>query len=206
MADMNNKLQYNTGISPMPTELVKTKKVRRSLELTLWEKLYIFEVVRGLFITTRHLVVNLIGFVLPPSGKKRSIPTVYYPEEKRVMPEAYRGRPVLVMQENGSEKCVACGLCEKICPGRAITIVAREKENGDRFPLQFTIDMTRCVYCGYCEEVCPKEAIVMSKEYENMAAYNRGEMIYTKESLLRPEKDVRERLEYVRRIYSKCNY
>lgn len=190
----------------MPTEPLKIKKVRRNLDLTLWERLYIFEVVRGLFITTRHLVVNLIGFVVPPSGKKRSIPTVYYPEEKRVMFDAYRGRPVLVARENGSEKCVACGLCEKICPGLAITIVAREKENGDRFPLRFTIDMTRCVYCGYCEEVCPKEAIVMSKEYENMAAYNRDEMIYTKESLLRPEKDVRERLEYVRRIYSKCNY
>ena len=110
------------------------------------------------------------------------------------------------MREDKTEKCVACGLCEKICPGLAISIVACERDNGDRFPLDYTIDMSRCVFCGFCEEVCPKEAIVMSKEYEGMAEYNRKNMVYTKEKLLRPEKDLKGRIEYVRRIYSKCNH
>lgn len=189
----------------MPIESFNPIKVRRNLNLTLWEKLYIFEVARGLFITTRHFVIHLIGFIFPPAGKKRSIPTVYYPEEKVVLPEAYRGRPVLVMGGDKTEKCVACGLCEKICPGKAISIVACEKENGDRFPLNFTLDLSRCVYCGFCEEVCPKEAIVMSNEYEFLAEYDRKNMIYKKEALLRPEKELKGRLDYIRRIYSKCN-
>lgn len=182
------------------------KKVKRKQELTLWEKLYIFEVIRGLFITSRHFVINLVGFIFPPSGKKRRISTVYYPEEKVVLPEAYRGRPLLVMKNNDkNEKCVACGLCEKICPGKAISITPMERINGDRFPNKFNIDMTKCVFCGFCEEVCPKEAIVMSNEYEFLASYNRQTMIYSKEMLLRPEKDLKGRIDYVRRIYSKCN-
>lgn len=189
----------------MPFASFNPKKVHRTINLTLWEKLYIFEVVRGLFITSKHFATHLIGFVFPPKGKKRSIPTIYYPEEKVVLPEAYRGRPVLVMGEDQTEKCVACGLCEKICPGRAISIVAMERDDGGRFPLKFSIDMARCVYCGFCEEVCPKEAIVMSKEYEGLAEYNRKNMLYSKEALLRPEKELSGRLEYVRRIYSKCN-
>ncbi len=206
MADTNNTVNSNCGSASMPFEAFNPKKVKRNINLTLWEKLYIFEVVRGLLITSRHFFINLIGFVLPPAGRKRKISTVYYPEEKTVLPDAYRGRPVLVMGEDKNEKCVACGLCEKICPGSAISMVACERDNGDRFPLDYTIDMSRCVFCGFCEEVCPKEAIVMSSEYEGLAEYNRNNMMYTKETLLRSEKDLKGRIEYVRRIYAKCNY
>jgi NADH-quinone oxidoreductase subunit I len=66
--------------------------------------------------------------------------------------------------------------------------------------------MARCVYCGYCEEVCPKEAIVMSSEYEGLAKRNRNNLLYSKEQLLRTEKSVKDRIEYIRGIYSKCNY
>lgn len=204
MADIN--IIHNYPKMGIPMGKLKPKRVRKNIELTLWERLYIFEIIRGMHITTIHFFLNLLGFIFPPKGKKRRIMTVYYPEEKLTLPVAYRGRPVLVMRENGTEKCVACGLCEKICPASAITIIAEEKENGERFPSAYTLDMARCVYCGYCEEVCPKEAIVMSAEYEGLARRNRQNLRFSKDKLLRPEKSVKDRIEYIRGIYAKCNY
>lgn len=204
MADFEIK-NYHPVVGSIPLEKLKPKKVRKNIDLTLWERLYVFEVARGITVTTKHFIQNMIGFVFSPKGKKRRIITVYYPEEKVMLPVAYRGRPVLVAKEDGTEKCVACGLCEKICPARAINIVAAERDNRERYPESFTLDMARCVYCGYCEEVCPKEAIVMSAEYEGLAQTNRAFMRYPKEKLLRSEKNVKERIEYIRRIYSKCN-
>ncbi len=190
----------------VPVERLKPKKVRKNLKLTLWERLYVFEVIRGMYITTRHFASNMVGFFIHPKGQKRSIFTVYYPEEKVTLPPAYRGRPVLVMRKDGRERCVACGLCERVCPAHAISIVGGERAADDRYPISYTLDGSRCVFCGYCEEVCPKEAIVMSSEYQGLAERDRRNMIYTKEKLLRSEESVKGRLEYVRRIYSKCNY
>ena len=190
----------------VPIETLKPKQVRINIELTLWERLYVPEILRGMYVTTRHFASNMVGFVISPKGKKRSIFTVYYPEEKVTLPPAYRGRPVLVMGADGTEKCVACGLCEKICPAFAISIIAGEKANADRYPVSYTLDMSRCVYCGYCEEVCPKEAIVMSSEYHGLAERDRSNMRYSKEKLLRSEESVKGRIEYIRGIYSKCNY
>lgn len=195
--------QVTVGV---PAGRLKPKRVRRNLDLTLWEKLYVFEIIRGMYVTTKHFALNMVGFVFPPRGKKRSVFTVYYPEEKVVLPPAYRGRPVLVMRPDGTEKCVACGLCETACPGHAISIVGAERESGERYPLSYVLDMTRCVYCGFCEEVCPKEAIVMSSEYQGLAETDRSRMRYSKEQLLRSEESVKGRIEYIRRIYSKCNY
>ena len=115
----------------IPAGRLTPKRVRKNLDLTLWEKLYVFEVIRGIYVTTKHFALNMIGFLIPPRGKKRSVFTVYYPEEKVTLPAAYRGRPVLVMRQDGTEKCVACGLCEQICPGHAISIVGGEKENNE---------------------------------------------------------------------------
>ena len=191
----------------VPMEKLRPKKVRKNIELTLWERLYVFEILRGMCITTKHFASNLIGFVIPPKGKKRSVFTVYYPEEKVTLPPAYRGRPVLVASQDGTEKCVACGLCEKICPASAISIVAGERaDTAERYPVSYILDMSRCVYCGYCEEVCPKEAVVMSSEYEGLADRNRDNLRYPKEKLLRSEESVKGRIDYIRRIYSKCNY
>jgi NADH-quinone oxidoreductase subunit I len=204
MADINTKNSYPVmGIS---IEKLKPKRVRKNIELTLWERLYVPEIIRGMTITTKHFFINMVGFVIPPKGEKRSIMTVYYPEEKVTLPAAYRGRPVLVAKADGTAKCVACGLCEKICPASAISIVAEENNSGDRSPSSYTLDMAKCVYCGYCEEVCPKEAIVMSAEYEGLAKRNRNNLLYSKEQLLRTEKSVKDRIEYIRGIYSKCNY
>lgn len=204
MTDLEGKM--NHPMVGVPLDKLKPKKVRKQIDLTLWEKLYVPEVLRGLGITTKHFASNMLGFVKPPKGKKRSVFTVYYPEERVTLPAAYRGRPVLVAREDGTEKCVACGLCEKICPAAAISIVAGEREDSERYPLTYSLDMARCVYCGYCEEVCPKEAIVMSAEYEGLAERDRSQLLYTKERLLRSEESVRGRIEYIRRIYSKCNY
>lgn len=190
----------------IPAAVLKPKKVRRRLDMTLWEKLYVAEIVRGLVVTSKHFFINMIGFIFPPAGKKRKVFTVYYPEEKLTLPPAYRGRPVLVADSDGAPKCVACGLCEKMCPAHAISIVAAEKAPGERYPERYTLDLGRCVYCGYCEEVCPKEAIVMSDEYQGLAQRNRERLRFEKEQLLRPEGKVNARLSYVRRIYSKWNY
>jgi NADH-quinone oxidoreductase subunit I len=204
MTDLD-QTKYHAMVG-VPMETLKPKKVRKQIKLTFWERLYVFEIIRGLSVTTKHFVDNMIGFVVPPKGKKRSVFTVYYPEEKVTLPPAYRGRPVLVMRDDGTEKCVACGLCEKICPAFAISIVGGERANADRYPVNYTLDMSRCVYCGYCEEVCPKEAIVMSSEYQGLAVRNRSNLRYSKEQLLRSEESVKDRIEYIRGIYSKCNY
>ncbi|MDA8404330.1 MAG: hypothetical protein M0Z56_09075, partial [Desulfobacteraceae bacterium] len=105
MADIISKNNYpEMGIS---LNKLKPKKVRKNIDLTLWERLYIFEIIRGMYITSTHFFINMLGFVFPPKGQKRRIMTVYYPEEKLTLPAAYRGRPVLVTREDGAVKCVA---------------------------------------------------------------------------------------------------
>ncbi len=140
-------------------------------KLTLAERLVFPAVVKGMLITAAHVFEKKV--------------TMQYPEEKWTLPEYYRGVPSLVMDEENREKCVACSLCEYICPPRAITIVPEERPGGGREekqPAVFDIDMLRCIFCGYCEEVCPEEAIFMSKEYEIVGA-NREEMVFHKERL-----------------------
>lgn len=179
------------------------KKVNRNVELTFWERMYIPEMVRGMWTTMRHFAVNMGGFFMELLGGKRhrKIMTLYYPEEKPVVPPAYRGRPVLVRGEDGLEKCVACGLCEAACPPQCISIVGGERENGDRYPLSYTLDGARCIYCGFCEEVCPKEAIVMSHDWTDLCQGDRTKMVYGKEELLYPERNLKKRLTLIRSKY-----
>ncbi len=182
-------------------------KVKRNVNMTFWERIYIPEILRGISITSRHFFINLVGFI--PAilfGKKRKIFTVYYPEEKLKYPDAYRGRPILVIGDDGVEKCVACGLCERMCPAFCISIQPAETElDKERYPETFTIDQSRCIVCGFCEEVCPKEAILMSQDIE-IADYDRSKMLYQKEDLLIPEKDLRTRQAYVREAFARWNY
>jgi NADH-quinone oxidoreductase subunit I len=153
-------------------------------DLSFWQKMYIPEIFRGLAIT--------IAQIFKPKF------TVQYPEEKWTPPPSFRGRPVLV-EQNGVERCVACGLCSRVCPALAIEVQASESEYAkERYPVKFEINMLRCIFCGFCEEVCPEEAIVMSKEYE-LTFTRQEDGIYGKDKLLKSAEELKERLEYLRK-------
>ncbi len=158
-----------------------TVTVRRP-KLNWSERLYLPAIAGGMAITMRHFKNMLLG---------RTKVTMQYPEERwdAHMPEYYRGAPALVKDASGRERCVACQLCEFICPPRAIRITAGELPSTDRFakvekyPYEFDIDMLRCIYCGMCEEVCPEQAIFLRKDYA-ITGFTRKEMVHDKEKLL----------------------
>lgn len=183
--------------------------VNRNVKMTWWERIYLPGIFRGLSVTARHFFINLNGFVtsfIHQDISKRTIFTRYYPEEKTEYPPAFRGRPVLVVDDNGVERCVACGLCEIVCPAKCIEIQPGEtEEKKERYPETFSIDMARCILCGLCEEACPMEAIIMSDECE-MADLDRNNMLYQKDRLLIPAKKLKKRLDYIKEIYAKWNY
>jgi NADH-quinone oxidoreductase subunit I len=150
-------------------------------KLTFAEKAYVPAIMTGLGITLRHFL-NIL------SGKKKV--TMQYPEETwdQKLPAHYRGAPTLVKDEHGRERCVACQMCEFICPPRAITITPGEIPEESRwrkvekYPKEFEIDMIRCIYCGLCEEVCPEQAIFLRKDY-SITGLTRQEMVHNKEKL-----------------------
>lgn len=152
--------------------------------MSLWEKLYFPEIFRGLALTFKH--------IFKPKFTRQ------YPEERWDAPDAFRGRPVLVLEDNGVERCVACGLCSRVCPPLAIEVQASETElMKERYPVRFEINMLRCIFCGFCEEVCPEEAIIMSKDYE--LVFTQPEQgIYGKDKLLIPKAQLKERLDYLK--------
>lgn len=162
---------------------MKQDKITHISDLTFWQKLYIPEIIKGMKIT--------IGQMFLPKFTRQ------YPEERWNPPASFRGRPVLV-EENGKERCVACGLCSRVCPALAIEVQASETDlNKERYPVKFEINMLRCIFCGLCEEACPEEAIVMSKEYE-LTFFNQEEAIYGKDKLLFTKENLKERLEFLR--------
>lgn len=147
-------------------------KVAPRPNLKLWDKLYIPAVLRGMRITLSHMF------------RKKN--TVQFPEQKWAFPFKYRGYPELIMGENNIEKCVACKLCEVVCPPRAITIQIGEYQNlneRERIPAEFEINMGRCIVCGLCEEACPVDAIRMSNTHV-MSSTTREGVIFKKTLLL----------------------
>ncbi len=130
----------------------------------------LFDLVKGLGVTGRYFF-------------KRKI-TIQYPEEKTPVSPRFRGLHALRRYPNGEERCIACKLCEAVCPALAITIEAEPREDdGSRRTTLYDIDLFKCVYCGFCEEACPVDAIVLT-DMHDYHMENRGEQILTKEKLL----------------------
>ncbi|MFZ0255642.1 MAG: NADH-quinone oxidoreductase subunit NuoI [Gammaproteobacteria bacterium] len=125
----------------------------------------------------------LVGLAL--TGKRLFSPkvTVRYPEEKTPQSPRFRGLHALRRYPSGEERCIACKLCEAVCPALAITIEAQPREDGTRRTTRYDIDLFKCVYCGFCEEACPTDAIVLTRIFE-FHYENRGEHIITKDHLL----------------------
>lgn len=146
----------------------------------LQEALYLPAVLAGLRITVRHFIRNIFG--------KRDVVTIQYPEERRRVSPRYRGRHRLTMREDGFIKCVACYMCETICPAHCIHIEAGEVQDKsvEKYPVVFDIDELRCVFCGLCVEACPKDAIRMDTGIVAMAYASRDRFDYTRD-LLRDE-------------------
>ncbi len=122
-----------------------------------------------------------LGLALRYFRKKKA--TINYPYEKGRISPRFRGEHALRRYANGEERCIACKLCEAICPAQAIVIDAEVREDGSRKTTRYDIDMTKCIYCGFCQEACPVDAIVEGPNFE-FATETREELFYTKEKLL----------------------
>jgi NADH-quinone oxidoreductase subunit I len=109
--------------------------------------------------------------------------TINYPFEKGPLSPRFRGEHALRRYPNGEERCIACKLCEAICPAQAITIEAEPRADGSRRTTRYDIDMTKCIYCGFCQEACPVDAIVEGPNFE-YAAETREELFYNKDKLI----------------------
>jgi len=158
--------------------------------LSLVERFYIREVVRGLNLTARHFISNFARHVARAFGfkvaKGRTV-TYQYPEEPRPAARRLRSLHRLVKREDGSPRCVACMMCETVCPARCIHIVAMEHPdpNVEKMPKVFDIDIGVCVFCGFCVEACPEDAIRMDTGITELASYTREGMVYRIDQLLR---------------------
>jgi NADH-quinone oxidoreductase subunit I len=129
----------------------------------------LFELVKGMMLTGRHLFARKI--------------TVQFPEEKTPMSPRFRGLHALRRYPNGEERCIACKLCEAVCPALAITIESEQRADGTRRTTRYDIDLTKCIFCGFCEESCPVDSIVETRIMEYHGE-RRGDLIYTKPMLL----------------------
>ena len=133
------------------------------------KRFLLLEIFKGLFLTLKH-------FFMPKV-------TIQFPEEKTPQSPRYRGLHALRRYPNGEERCIACKLCEAVCPAMAITIESDKRDDGSRRTTRYDIDLTKCIFCGFCEESCPVDSIVETRVLEYHGE-KRGDLLYTKEMLL----------------------
>lgn len=151
-------------------EIQKLTIGNKANQLWYWIKPYLLlDLLTGLWVTLRYFFKPKV--------------TLDYPFQKNELSPRFRGEHALRKYENGEERCIACKLCEAICPAQAITIEAEPREDGSRRTTKYDIDMFKCIYCGLCEEACPVDAIVEGPNYE-YAAETREEFMYNKHKLL----------------------
>ena len=131
--------------------------------------LFLKELIKGMALTGRHFFARKI--------------TVQFPEEKTPQSARFRGLHALRRYPNGEERCIACKLCEAICPAMAITIESDQRDDGSRRTTRYDIDLTKCIFCGFCEEACPVDAVVETRVFEYHGE-QRGDLYYTKQMLL----------------------
>ncbi|QXK91988.1 NADH-quinone oxidoreductase subunit NuoI [Neoehrlichia mikurensis] len=137
---------------------------------------FFIELISSLFLNMKGMLYTLTYIF------KRKV-TLNYPFEKGYLSTRFRGEHALRTYNNGEERCIACKLCEAICPAQAITIEAEERSDGSRRATRYDIDMTKCIYCGFCQEACPVDAIVEGPNFE-YATETREELMYNKKKLL----------------------
>ncbi|MBI4395156.1 MAG: NADH-quinone oxidoreductase subunit I [Candidatus Omnitrophica bacterium] len=169
---------------------MRTKVVSRP-KLSFWERIYFPEIFRGVALTSKHFLKNLTLHLFHSIGLFRKVAamvTIQYPEELWKLPFRSRTRHRLTKRADGSPRCVACMMCETVCPARCIYIVAEEHPdpNIEKRPKSFDIDLGKCVYCGFCVEACPEDAIRMDTKILDIAAYSREEMMLDMNELLNP--------------------
>ena len=135
----------------------------------IFNSLFLKELFKGMSVTGRYMFARKI--------------TVQYPEEKTPQSFRFRGLHALRRYPNGEERCIACKLCEAVCPAMAITIECAEREDGSRRTSRYDIDLNKCIFCGFCEEACPVDAIVETRVFEYHGE-KRDDLYYTKSMLL----------------------
>ena len=153
---------------------IKNVRIKKS-----WSnEIYILDIIQGLKVTLSHFFANLFW-------NKKTV-TISYPEEKRHIAARWRGRHRLTRHENGFIKCVACYMCETVCPANCIHIESAEifDKSIEKYPTVFNIDELRCVFCGLCVEACPKDAIRMDTGVISMAYNNREKFDFVRDLLL----------------------
>jgi NADH-quinone oxidoreductase subunit I len=156
------------------------KKQVSNKEMSFIERMYLITIIKGLWITLKHLF-------------RRKV-TIKYPEQVRKFSPVYRGQHMLMRDDQGRERCTACGLCALSCPAEAITMKASERKpeekhlyREEKYAEIYEINMLRCIFCGLCEEACPKEAIYLTKSKKIVKPeYDREDFIYGKDKLVMP--------------------
>jgi NADH-quinone oxidoreductase subunit I len=174
--------------------------MKRIEEMTLRERLYFPEILRGMMVTSYHFSRNLLIHILKKFGLARDAKaaiTVQYPEERWPYPDTYRGRHRLTLKEdNKTVQCTACFLCATACPAECIYIEAGEYPDHpvEKYPIRYEIDTLRCIYCGFCVEACPCDAIRMdSGTHPGNLGFDRKSFVETKEALMERSKELAEK-------------